>query len=128
MLLISGLVLMAILAPSRVAVAGIDLDIHTLLYAASFVLLGFGLVSFSVFSKMFGIQAKLLPGDPVTKQFLRIATLERGVLLGLLIGIVGLVGSAFAVYSWGKGGFRDLDPREMMRLTIPSATAIALGA
>jgi glycosyltransferase involved in cell wall biosynthesis len=126
-LIISGLLLMAILAPQRLTVGGIGLDIHTLLYAAFFTLIGFQLVFFSIFSKMYGIQSGLLPPDTLTEKFLRVASLEKGMIAGIIVAGTGIAGSVLAVYVWGKGGFRGLDPRAMMRVTIPSATAIALG-
>jgi hypothetical protein len=124
----SGVILTALLATHGVSIGGVTFDVHTLLYAGFFTLLGFQLVAFAVFSKVYGTRAGLLPPDPRLDQFLRVATLERGVLLGLCTVLTGVAGSLYAVTAWGQAGFGGLDPRAMMRLTIPSATAITLGA
>jgi hypothetical protein len=126
-LMAAGLTLTALLAPHQVAVGGVNFDVHTLLYAGFFTLLGFQLVAFAVFSKVYGTKAGLLPPDPKLERFLSVATLERGVVLGLCTGLAGIAGSVYAVAVWGEAGFGGLDPRTMMRITIPSATAITLG-
>ncbi len=122
-----GLALVTTLAIRPVTIGGLSFDVHTLLYAAFFVLLGFQLVTFSVFSNVYGISARLLPPDPRIESLLARASLERGVVVGLLLTLAGIVGSAYAVVSWGNTGFSGLDPRETMRITIPSATAMAIG-
>src|SRR5262249_8870108 len=44
--------------------AGVTLDVHTMLYAAMFVLIGFQAVAFGLFTRVFAAQEGLLPPDP----------------------------------------------------------------
>ncbi len=122
-----GLTLTTVLAVNPVTVGPLSFDIHSLLYGAFFVLLGFQLVSFAVFSKVYGIAAKLLPKDPRLEALLSVTSLEKGVVLGAMLVLAGIAGSIYALIAWGQAGFGGLDPRATMRITIPSATAMSLG-
>ncbi len=53
--------------------------------------------------------------------------LERCVVVGAVLIIAGIAGTSFALSKWGNANFGNLDPRDMMRLVVPSATSIALG-
>ncbi len=122
-----GLTLTTVLAVNPVTVGPLSFDIHSLLYGAFFVLLGFQLVSFAVFSKVYGIAARLLPKDPRLEALLSVTSLEKGVVLGAMLVLAGIAGSIYALITWGEAGFGGLDPRATMRITIPSATAMSLG-
>jgi hypothetical protein len=41
--------------------------------------------------------------------------------------VVGLAGSATAVWIWYSVSFGDLEPTDMLRIIIPSGTALTLG-
>ena len=58
---------------------------------------------------------------------LRILTLERGLLLGLAVALCGLLWSAAAFWQWREAGFGALDPRVVMRDTIPAAALMVAG-
>src|SRR3984885_5852796 len=71
-------------------IAGVGLDIHTMLYAAGAAILGIQLVLFSLLARTIGVLKNHLPMSRALVRFLRIFTLERGILLGLSLGVVGL--------------------------------------
>ena len=60
-LMILGLVSMAWLLPGPRQVGGLTFDVHTLAYSAAAIVCGFQAVAFAVFTKIYGINAKLLP-------------------------------------------------------------------
>jgi glycosyltransferase involved in cell wall biosynthesis len=108
-------------------VGKVTLDIHTLLYAASAVLLGFQAVVFAVFTKVFAISAGLLPADEKFRRWFDYITLETGMIIGSVLIAGGLVGSAWAVHDWQRASFGELEPRQILRLIIPASTSLALG-
>ena len=55
-------------------------------------------------------------------------TVEKGIVVGILLFIAGIVFSILAVTVWSKFSFGELNPNSSMRLTIPAFTAIVLGA
>jgi glycosyltransferase involved in cell wall biosynthesis len=54
--------------------------VHTLLYSATALIIGFQIVSFAVFTKAFAISEGLLPEDRKLKRFLRYINLEVGLM------------------------------------------------
>ena len=104
-------------------------DVHTLVYAAAFVLLGFQAVALAVFTKMFAISEGLLPPDAALDRLFRYITfLEVGLAVGGGLTIAGLAASAYAVGAWGNRHFGALDYAHTMRLVIPAALLLTLGA
>jgi hypothetical protein len=122
-----GVLLSALLIPGPIHVAGARLDIHTLLVAGFLALLGYQLVLFAVFTKIFAIRAGFHPPHPVLEKVFRYVTLEVGLLAGALMVLVGLVALILAVASWGAVGFGNLDPSLTMREVIPAVVLLALG-
>jgi glycosyltransferase involved in cell wall biosynthesis len=111
-------------APLHVGRAG--LDIHSMLYASAAAILGLQLCLFGLFARVSAQIAGLLPRQPTLERLLRAATLERGLFAGLSIAATGLIWSAVAFWHWRDAGFGALDPRVVMRDTIP-ATALMIG-
>ncbi|MDJ0740704.1 MAG: glycosyltransferase family 2 protein [Gammaproteobacteria bacterium] len=126
-LLLIGLLGLLALWPGPVRVAGIVLDIHTMLFASLAVIIGNQTIQLGLFSRLYGTRAGLLPEDPMLTKLFEFTTLERGLVAGVLLIAGGLAGSVGAVLNWGQAAFGTLDPQSGMRLAIPSATALALG-
>ncbi|MCL5005777.1 MAG: glycosyltransferase family 2 protein [Acidobacteria bacterium] len=127
LLILLGLTGCALLLPGPFFFHGIEFDVHTLLYAFMFILLGFQLVAFAVFTKLFAITEGLLPEDPRLNRLFRWIKLESGLALGGLLVALGLGGSIFAVSHWAIKNFGDLDPDYMLRIVMPAVFSVALG-
>jgi glycosyltransferase involved in cell wall biosynthesis len=125
-LLAAGLVLTSALYLTPLHFLGAGLDIHSMLYASAAALLGMQLCLFALFARVSAQNAGLLARRPGLDRLLRALTLERGLLLGLGIAAGGLLWSAAAFWQWREAGFGALDPRVVMRDTIP-ATALMVG-
>lgn len=126
-LMFIGLAGSAWLLPGPHVVAGIGFDVHTLLYAFMAILVGFQLIAFAVFTKVFAISEGLLPPDPRLNRIFRYITLETGLAIGAILTLAGLAGSIFAVSGWAHTSFGALDPAHMLRLVMPSVFALTLG-
>lgn len=134
MFLYPGLALIAIgvavgawLLPGPRNVAGITLNVHTLLYAAAAVLIGYQSVVFAIFTKVFAIDTGLLPEDARVHRFQRRTSLEVGLVVGLILLLLGVSGTVLAVSKWGALAFGPLDPNRLLRLVVPSILALTLG-
>lgn len=112
-------------APLRVGGAGFD--IHTMLYASAGALLGLQLCLFALFARVSAQGAGLLPPSAALERFLSRFTLERGLAAGLGAALAGLLWSAAAFWQWREAGFGALDPRIVMRDTIPACTLMVGG-
>jgi glycosyltransferase involved in cell wall biosynthesis len=127
-MMLAGCLLGLWLLPAPRAVGNITFDVHTLVYASAFVLLGFQAVAFAVFTKFFAISEGLLPPDPTLDKLFRYITLEIGLAIGALLTVAGLASSVYAVGAWGSKHFGGLDYPHTMRLVIPAALLLTLGA
>jgi glycosyltransferase involved in cell wall biosynthesis len=101
--------------------------VHSLLYSAIAIIIGFQVVSFAIFTKAFAISEGLMPEDPRLKRFFRYIDLEVGLILGGVLLMVGTIGSIYAFSTWEATSFGSLDPATTMRIVIPSVTCLALG-
>ena len=122
----AGLLGMIALEIGPVHVQGATLDVHTLLYAAVLVVVGYQSILFWFFCKTLNTTQGMLAPDPHFLRLQDVLTLERGLLLALTMLIAGLILGAVATAGWGMAGFGDLAPNHTMRLAIPSATLILL--
>jgi len=122
-----GVLLSALLVPGPLRVGGVRLDIHTLLVAGFLALLGYQLVLFAVFTKIFAVRTGFHPPHPLLEKVFRYVTLEVGLAAGTLMVLVGLVALVLAVASWRAVGFGNLDPSLTMREVIPAVVLLALG-
>ena len=121
-----GALLMLWLLPGPRRVSGITFDIHTLLYASLAISVGYQAIQFWTFAKLYGMREGFIPPDPVFRRYMGIATLERGLIAGLILLVLGLGVGIAAVSAWDVSKFGALSPSATMRLVIPSAMAILL--
>jgi glycosyltransferase involved in cell wall biosynthesis len=126
-LIMLGLVGCAWLLPGPQFIRGIEFDVHTLLYAFVFVLMGFQLVAFAVFTKIFAISEGLLPEDPRLNRAFRYITLETGLFAGFLLIALGLGGSIYAVSDCVKESCGALEGAQLLRIVMPSVFSLTLG-
>jgi hypothetical protein len=126
-LMLLGAIVGAWLLPAPRTVAGVTFDVHTLLYAAVFVLLGFQAIAFAVFTKMFAISEGLHPPHPALDKAFTYITLEVGLVVGAVFIFAGLAVSIYAVNFWRSLHFGVLDYAQTMRLVIPASLFLTLG-
>ena len=122
-----GLLSMIWLLPGPRQLGGLTLDVHTLVYSAAAIVCGFQAVAFALFTKIYAIDAGLLPSDPRIVKLGELFSLEIGLVVGTVLLLGGLGASIFAVEFWGRSEFSDLDPTISMRIVLPGVTAIILG-
>ncbi len=104
-----------------------SVKVHSLIYSTTAIIIGFQIVVFSMFTKAFAISEGLIPEDIRLIRLLRNFSLEKGLIIGSLILLIGVVGSVYALKLWESTSFGTLNPSETMRVVIPSVTCLALG-
>src|SRR5262245_6671829 len=110
LLFAAGVVLSVALLPGPVPVAGVRLAIPWLLVAGFFCLLGYQLVLFAVFTKIFAIREGFPPPHPLLLRLFDYITLEVGLGVGAVMTLAGVVGLFAAVVRWQAVGFGRLGP------------------
>jgi glycosyltransferase involved in cell wall biosynthesis len=127
-LMLAGITAMSVVAVGPIVINGIGFDIHTMLYAAAGLIIGLQLVIFSLIARGIGCIKGTLPLTRNFRIFLDSFTLERGIIVGLGIALVGLSLAVYSVQIWLSAQLSILDPRQMMRVAIPSVTMMIAGA
>lgn len=127
LLMLLGLIVGLWLLPASRIIGNITFSVHTLLYAALSLIIGFQAIIFAVFTKIFAMTEKLLPEDPRLYKVFRYITLEAGILVGSIFILAGLAGSIYALNFWKIWSFGPLDASETLRIVIPAFTTLTLG-
>jgi glycosyltransferase involved in cell wall biosynthesis len=126
-LFVTSLLLGGALEIGPVRVGSFGLDIHTLLLAGFGCLIGYQVVLFAVFTKVFAMREGFHPPNRTYTTMFRYITLESGLVVGALMFLLGAAGTIVSVLSWRATGFGALDPRVTMREIIPAAVLLTLG-
>ena len=126
MVLLGGLLTLRLMA-GPIAVGGVMLDVHTMLYAAAVVLAGAQVVLFAIVARTYAVTSGLLPSDALLAKLWRSVTLETGLVASAITLIAGLVLGGTAVMQWRQSGFGELEPTLTMRRVIPSVLLVVLG-
>jgi Glycosyl transferase family 2 len=126
-LMFSGALVTGRLLFGPLTVGRVTFDVHTMLYAAVAIVIGFEMVVFAVFTKIFATTQGLLPKDPRLEKLFEYIKLETGLTVGTLLLFGGLGLSVYALSSWRAHFFGSLNPTETLRLVIPAVALIMLG-
>jgi len=109
-------------------IATVQFNVGSLMMACMAIIVGFQLVAFAFFTKVFAIAEGLLPGDPKLNRVFQVFTLERGIVAGLLVLLAGAVLLLRALWLWHEAHFGQLPSMaDNLRRLIPAATLIVLG-
>ncbi len=127
LLMSMGLFVGTLLLSGPKRIGAITFDVHTLLFAAAAVVIGYQAITIGAFTKIFAISERLLPEDPKLNNAFKYITLESGLIAGALLTVGGIIGSLIAVGQWGQHSYGDLSPGVTLRFVIPSVTALMLG-
>ena len=127
-LFVIGVGISAALCVSDIQLGSVKLNVGTLAVSCMTAIVGFQLVAFAFFTKVFAIAEGLLPDDPKLTRVLKFFTLETGILTGTGVFLVGVILLARALWLWGKAHFGELPSMEdNLRRLIPAAALVVLG-
>ena len=110
-LMLLGLIGCVLLLPGQLVFQGIGFDVHTLLYAFASVQLGFELVAFATFTKVFAITEGLLPEDPRLQALLSLGDVGNGLDFRRFAAALGRRWNALCRLRLGERKFRSIGCR-----------------
>jgi hypothetical protein len=115
-----GLAGALILFTGDVSVGRITFAEHSMVLTAAAVNIGFEIMLFWAFAKVIATQRGLFLWDGRFERFRQSMTLERGLALGAVLILLGLVAFGAAVSAWSAVGFGQLQTGIVIRLVIAS--------
>lgn len=102
-------------------------DTNTLLVCSMAQVVGLQIFSFGVFARVFAVSEGLLPDDQPLDKIFKFFSLERGIILGLIVLLLGLIRLIQAVLFWKAAQFGALSYPDSLRQVIPAVTWITMG-
>lgn len=105
----------------------ISLDTNSLLVFVMLIQLGFQILYFAAFARLYTAQTGLLPEPSFIKTLKKVCTLEKGLLAGAAFLFLGVAFLARAVLLWAGTQFGELSYSESMRIVITSVLCFTLG-
>jgi glycosyltransferase involved in cell wall biosynthesis len=122
-----GLLSYALVLPGPLRMGSVVFDVHTLVIGMAAILVGMQVLCFFLLAKQHAIGVGVLPTGDNFNAFRRRFRLELALLLAGALVLGGIGGIITAVIDWGAQSFGVLDYSRMMRLVVPSVTALAVG-
>ncbi len=122
-----GLVMMIAIGVGSPQIGRVNFGVNTMMYGSTSVLIGINIIFFSLFTKAYALHSGFIPNSTKTIENFEKFTVEKGVLAGVVLSLIGLIITIVAFVIWGNASFGDLEAELMMRITIPAATLIAIG-
>ena len=127
LLLLAGTIAGAWVLTTPAVIGPLHFSVHSLLYCAVAILLGFQAACFSVFTKIIAVSGHFTPVDPVFERLVSRVRSYHGMAAGIILMAAGCAGSIYTLLVWEQSRFGELDPFQVMRIAIPSVLSLALG-
>jgi glycosyltransferase involved in cell wall biosynthesis len=104
------------------------LDIAGLLYAASLMIVGYQALWFGLLMQTYAESRGILPEGTRMNRIRRSLTLERGLIIGVGLLLIGALVAVISVLRWRSAHFGALNPTQNVRVIVPAILGLILGS
>ncbi|MHB8580428.1 MAG: glycosyltransferase family 2 protein [Ignavibacteriaceae bacterium] len=125
-MLILGIIGEIILTQGMINIGEIKLDVHSLLVMSFIIIIGMQTISTGVFAKVYAQKIGILPTSENFMKILKVFSLERFLVIFLIVGVLGTIGILYTIFQWYRINFSELNYEVTMRQLIPSLTLFAV--
>lgn len=125
-LVVIGGVISVRLAVGPVYIGFRYIDFHTFIVAGSLVYLGLNLISFAIITRVYAFYKGLLPHEPRFFPLFKFFNLEKGLIAGFVLALLGL--SLMVQALWLSPNFEQIGFDNSVRLVFGGSLALASGA
>ncbi|MBS4013663.1 MAG: glycosyltransferase [Bacteroidetes bacterium] len=123
-LFLIGLILLITMTFGELKIGQMILHLHPMFFGALLVLLGYQIFSFGLLVKLYAYAQKLMPRSKLVDFYLKHFSLDRLILIGFFIFLIGVVLGIWVYLIWSKEGFGALFE---IRKSLTSITLMILG-
>lgn len=127
LLMFVGIITSFFLLCGPVTIGNVNFGVHTLLFTSGFVLIGFQFILFYGLTKVFTVENELLPKSKKYDRLFKFINLEKGLVVGFLLVIAGIILSISAYADWQALSFGNIENTSVFRMVIPAVTLMLLG-
>jgi glycosyltransferase involved in cell wall biosynthesis len=126
-LMCAGLLIGAKLLASPVYIKGVSLSLDTLIYSVTMIEVGFQAILFALLSRAYAVQEGLFPKSSKPTLFDNIFKLERGIILGSVLIVIGFLLFLYVFSIWESANFGPIDIPKVTPIVIGSSISLSLG-
>ena len=126
-LMCAGLLLGAKLLTSPVYIKGVSLSLDTLIYSVTMIEVGFQAILFALLSRAYAVQEGLFPKSSKPTLLDNIFKLERGIILGSVLIVIGFLLFLYVFSIWESANFGPIDIPKVTPIVIGSSISLSLG-
>ena len=119
-----GLLLLIALLPGPFHVFGRLIDLHVMVLGSLLAVLGFQIINTGVFARIYAVTHGFRPEDKNIKRAYQLFNLEKGLIAGFGIFVIGLIIDVYILVQWIMSGF---GPMNKVRLALFASTLIIIG-
>lgn len=124
-----GVLVTLILAVRDVQVGQTGFSIATQIYASSLAVIGYQAILFSVLARVYARSKNYLIQEVwLLEKVIRGATLEKGLLVGVFLLLIGVSIGILQLMAWASLGWGNQNPTETIRIAIPATLFLIIGA
>ncbi|MBA3064687.1 glycosyltransferase family 2 protein [Candidatus Woesearchaeota archaeon] len=123
-LFLVGLVGITVLRQGPLLISGFNIDIHFMLFGSLLTLLGYHIVTIGLYARTYAITIGFEKHDNLIDFIAKYISLERGMVIGLAVFLIGLFISLKILFNWVHGGFSSMNE---IRNVIFSITILIVG-
>ena len=106
---ILGMLALLIMLPGPVQIGSHAYDIHVMTLAGFVTLLGYQVLSMGITARAYAVAARFVKKDNLIAGLYKVFTLERGIVLGVLLFLCGIAIDIWVAWIWIRGGFGPLN-------------------
>lgn len=85
------------------------------------------MIIFALFAKVYAVNSGMHPKKDKIGELLKKITLEKVLILGVIFTIIGIALTIYAMIIWKKKSWGELNPTDVMPITIPAVYLIIIG-
>ena len=126
-LMCAGVLLGSKLLASPVYIKGVSLSLDTLIYSVTMIEVGFQAILFALLSRAYAVQEGLFPKSSKPTLFDNIFKLERGIILGSVLIVIGFLLFLYVFSIWESANFGPIDIPKVTPIVIGSSISLSLG-
>lgn len=120
-----GLVIMLALISGPISISGTVFDYHSALFGSLLSILGYQTLNTGIQAKAYAQNQEFKFSDKFIVKFYKKFSLEKGIILGLMLFSIGFLLDLFILLEWIRAGYKDLNEASMVAL---SSSLIIIGA
>jgi len=121
-------VFFSLLLKSPIPIGHIILDIHSMLYFTTAIIVSFQIILFYIMSRIYTVNQGLIPEKKNFNNLFRYFTLERGLILGGFLLLVGITLMVFLIMKWKVLSYGPIiDTSQTLRYAFISMLSLVLG-